>query len=158
MANDVRFLFDLSKRFRLLGLRRGYLTQEIAKTYADYARERFAAGTAPDGSLYPRLKSRPGKPFLGTSIERDATRPVVGIDSFKVIVKQKYGYVHMSGMTIYPRIKPLLSFIANGMRVFAKRVRIPQRPFVPTAGMPVIAEQRINKTIKDWMSGILNAK
>ena len=151
VTGDTRFLFELSRRFRMLGLRRGYLLQEVAKTYAQYATERFASGTDPYGSKYQKLKSRAGLPFVGTSIERDATRPIIGIDSFKIIVKSKWGYVHMAGTTIFPKRKPLLSFVAMGQRVWARKVIIPKRPFVPTSGMPPIAEMRIQKTIKRWM-------
>ena len=158
LQGDTRFIFELSKRFRLLGLRRGYLTREVAKTYATYASERFAAGTDPYGGKYQKLKSRTGLPFVGTSIERDATRPIVGIDSFKIIVRNKWSYVHMKGTTIFPKRKPLLTFMAMGQRVWARKVVIPQRPFIPTSGMPPIATMRIDKTIKKWMKGILDGK
>jgi phage gpG-like protein len=157
-SGDSRALLELSKRFRLLGLRRGYLTREVAKTYEQYARERFAAGTDPYGDKYDPLKYRSGLPFVGRSIERDATRAIVDIDSFKIIVKSKWAYVHAKGMIIRPKVKTFLSFVANGKQVFAKRVIIPQRRFIPDSGMPPIAEMRIKKTIKRWMKGILDGK
>ena len=156
-TGDTRALFELSKRFRLLGLRRGYMTREVAKTYEQYVKERFAAGTDPYGDKYDPLKYRSGLPFVGRSIEKDATKAIIDIDSFRVIVKSKWAYVHAKGMIIRPKVKTFLSFMANGARVFAKRVVIPQRRFIPDPGdLPPIVEARMEKTIKKWMKGILN--
>jgi phage gpG-like protein len=154
LDGNIDLLYELSRRFRLLGSRRSELVKRVAEEYASCAKARFAAGQDPYGFAYPPLKSRPGKPFVGRSIESEATNPIVSTNSFKVIVTHPYGFVHMLGMTIYPRVKPRLVFRIMGTRIFAKKVRIPKREFVPMT-MPPLWDIKITRAIKAWMKELV---
>lgn len=86
--------------------------------------------TAPDGT--------PWKPNLeGTSILMKTGQHLLASCAFTASATEaewgaawEYAHVHQDGMTIIPKNKSRLVFTVGGVKVFAKEVTIPARPFV----------------------------
>lgn len=77
---------------------------------------------------------------------------ITQIDSKNVSVgsDRKYAAIHQLGGTIRPKQKKVLVFQIGGRTIFAKRVRIPPRPYLPfdAAGkMLAWAEKRVRAVI-----------
>ena len=104
----------------------------IGRALASRIRLCFKLGIDPWGSPWAALKIRRGQPL------RDSGRLMRSItakpDSTGVTVgtNVKYARTHQQGATIKPRSKPMLAFPGPGGRmIFAKKVTIPARPFLP---------------------------
>jgi len=68
----------------------------------------------------------------------------------------KYARIHQKGGTIRPVTAPALAFEgADGRMVFAKKVKIPRRQWLPSkrTGLPADEKRIIKATVKDFLKG-----
>lgn len=91
----------------------------------------FKLGIDPWGRPWQALKMRKGKPLRKSGkLGRITSR--VDADGVTVGTNAKYAPVHQFGATITPKNKPRLAFKGPGGKlIFAKKVVIPARPFMP---------------------------
>lgn len=116
--------------------------QTIGSTVANKVRLCFKLGIDPWSSPWAALKFRKGQPLVDSGLLR---KIVVKADDSGVSVgtNRKYARTHQFGATIVPRPENksgLLVFKgANGQPIFARKVTVPQRAFLPIRkpGAPV---------------------
>jgi phage virion morphogenesis protein len=96
----------------------------------------FRTGTDPYGRAWAPLRSRSGqilvdRGHLMNSIDFDVEGSDVIVGTNKL-----YAGTHQFGAVIRPRQAKALHFFVNGRPVFARKVTIPARPFLPWEGLP----------------------
>lgn len=104
----------------------------IGRTLVNRIRLGFKTGIDPWGSPWAKLKFRQGQPLRDTGrlnrsivAKADATGVTVGTNV-------EHARVHQYGATIVPKTKSRLVFPGPGGKlIFAKKVTIPARPFLP---------------------------
>lgn len=91
----------------------------------------FRAGRSPYGQAWAPLKLRAGQPLRDTgALQRSITMSATGNEV--VIGTNRVGArVHQFGATIVPVRAKVLAFPGPGGMIFAKRVVVPARPFMP---------------------------
>jgi phage virion morphogenesis protein len=104
----------------------------IGRVLVNRIRLCFKLGIDPWGNPWQALKFRKGQPLRDTG---RLNRSIVSkVDAIGVTVGTNliYAPVHQFGATIVPKNKPRLVFPGpNGNLIFAKKVTIPARPFMP---------------------------
>ncbi len=114
---------------------------EAAKKVLD---DEFRGGHDPYGKAWRPLKSRIGRPLLDTAAHlRNTLAPKITANGFVITTAFVGAAVHQYGATILPKTAKRLAFRAGGARprghgrgrtgrwVFAKKVVIPQRQYIP---------------------------
>ena len=92
----------------------------------------FKLGIDPWGSPWLALKFRKGQPLRDTGRMNRSIVSKVDATGVTVGTNLIYAPVHQFGATIVPKNKPRLVFPGpNGKLIFAKKVVIPARPFMP---------------------------
>lgn len=118
----------------------------------------FKLGIDPWGNPWQALKFRKGQPLRNTGrLNRSITSRV---DSQGVTVGTNVAYAppHQFGATIVPKNKPRLVFPGpNGKLIFAKKVVLPARPFMPlrrgaaTVALPPDWALLVIRSIKSYL-------
>jgi len=128
----------------------------LGGSIAEEIRANFREGADPYGNKWRPLKTRAGQPLLDTgrlrnSINYNVTRPnevVIGTNVF-------YAPVHQFGAEIHPVYAKMLRFVPRGSKkpIFAKKVTIPPRPFLPLSGMPPAWESVVMGQLARYVEG-----
>lgn len=102
----------------------------------------FRLGIDPWGTPWLPLKLRKGQPLRDTGRLRNSITAQADDAGVTVGTNVRYAPTHQFGATIVPKNKPRLAFKGpNGTVIFAKRVVVPARPFMPLrkfGGPPVL--------------------
>lgn len=114
-------------------------TQDMQPVYATIGRVLvnrirlcFKLGIDPWGNPWQALKFRKGQPLRDTGRLNRSIVSKVDASGVTVGTNLIYAPVHQFGATIVPKNKPRLVFPGpNGSLIFAKKVTIPARPFMP---------------------------
>lgn len=130
----------------------------IGRVLVNRIRLCFKLGVDPWGSPWLALKFRKGQPLRDTGrLQRSITSSA---DSTGVTVGTNlvYAPTHQFGATIVPKNKPWLVFKGpNGRLVFAKKVVVPARPFMPirkgssTVALPPDWSVQVVRAIKSYL-------
>ncbi len=138
MADKIIFRIDDSKATAKLKLLQSAIDNPkpvyatVGRVLVNRIRLCFKLGVTPWGNPWAPLKIRKGQPLRDTGrLNRSITSRV---DSTGVTVGTNVAYapVHQYGATIVPKTKPSLVFPGPGGKpIFAKKVVIPARPFMP---------------------------
>jgi phage virion morphogenesis protein len=92
----------------------------------------FKLGIDPWGNPWQALKFRKGQPLRDTGRLNRSIVSKVDATGVTVGTNLIYAPVHQFGATIVPKNKPRLVFPGpNGKLIFAKKVTIPERPYMP---------------------------
>jgi phage virion morphogenesis protein len=137
MARITAVLDDSRARARIASLDASAgnarpLYAAIGRVLVNRIRLAFRIGIDPFGSPWAALKMRKGQPLRDTGrLERSITSRPDG-SGVTVGTNLKYARVHQYGATITPTKARRLVFPGPGGRmIFAKKVTIPARPFLP---------------------------
>jgi len=110
----------------------------IGRVLVNRIRLGFAQGRSPKGAPWAPLKSRLGQPLLDKGRLRRSISSRAGNGFVEVGTNLRVGNgsaslgaVHQFGATVTPKKAKLLAFRIQGRLVFAKKVEIPARPFMP---------------------------
>jgi phage virion morphogenesis protein len=143
---DNRQALDALAALRKRGENLRPLMTGIGASLADEIRGSFKSGADPYGNKWKPLKTRAGQPLLDTgrlrnSINYNVTKKdevVIGTNVF-------YAPVHQFGATIVPVFAKMLRFVPRGAKrpIFAKKVVVPARPFLPLSGLPPSWEEAV---------------
>lgn len=113
----------------------------------------FKLGIDPWGRPWQALKMRKGQPLRDTGRLNRSITSRVDADGVTVGTNVKYAPVHQFGATITPKNKPRLVFKGpTGHIIFAKKVTIPARPF-----MPLRRGSEVVELPPDWSARISSA-
>lgn len=114
----------------------------------------FKTATSPSGIKWLPLAVRDGQPLRDTSrLQRSHTYNVIG-NAVEIGTNTQYAPLHQFGGWVEPRTaKALRFYAANGAPIFAKRVFVPARPFLPIlpngqAVLPTSWEQATLKALQ----------
>jgi len=121
--------------------------------------EGFEASKDPYGVRWKGLKTRTGQPLLDTGRLRNSinVRPIDG--GFKLATDVKYAPLHQHGGVVVPRRARALRFMVGGKPVFAARVKVPARPFLPdNRGLPRAWAKAFHAIATDFIRAELGAK
>jgi phage gpG-like protein len=124
------------------------LPDVVGNVLAGGVRKQFIKGEDPDtGEKWKPIKNREGQPLRDSGRLMRTIHPEKSGEGFKSTVyigtNLIYGATHQYGDPHrVPKTAPRLVFTVMGVTVFAKKVSIPQRKFLPTtdAGTKVIAK------------------
>lgn len=109
------------------------LGQVIGKSIVAGVRRVFDDSVDPEtGAQWAPLKARVGKPLVDTGKLRRSIVYLVHRRGVRIGTNFAWAKVHQYGRrNIVPKRAKMLAFMAFGQLVFAKRVDIPQRRFLP---------------------------
>jgi Phage virion morphogenesis family len=97
--------------------------------------DRFATGTAPDGSRWPesgRVKAGGGQTLLNLAHLRDSVHYTPTGGDLEISSNNISADVHDKGKTILPKKGEFLVFMgSDGKLVFTRAVHMPKRTFMP---------------------------
>jgi phage gpG-like protein len=112
----------------------------------------FEKSRDPYGNRWKPLKMRAGQPLLDTGRLRNSLNVrVLSTTSLEVATDVKYARLHQFGGTVEAK-KKALSWQANGKRFFARRVRVPARPYLPDSrGVPRSWAKAFNLVAGDFV-------
>jgi phage virion morphogenesis protein len=96
----------------------------------------FRTGTDPYGMPWAPLRSRSGQILVDRGHLMNSIDYAVEGNDVIVGTNKLYGGTHQFGAEIRPRSAKVLHFFVNGRPVFARKVTIPARPFLPWEGLP----------------------
>jgi len=96
----------------------------------------FRSGTDPYGRPWAPLRSRSGQPLVDRGHLMNSIDFAVEDNSVIVGTNKLYAGTHQFGAEIRPRSAKALHFFVNGRPVFARKVSIAARPFLPWEGLP----------------------
>lgn len=93
----------------------------------------FKSGASPGGQSWAPLKIRKGQPLRDTGRLRSSITSSADGDGVTVGTNVDYAAVHQFGAVIHPKKAGGRLVFANGAggMIFAKKVTIPARPFMP---------------------------
>jgi len=132
------------------------LMESVGTSLVATTTRRLERGVAPDGTRWPKKWS--GTPsFLSKdgTLKSSIGHRVEG-DTLHIGSPVKYARIHQEGGTIRPRTARFLVFKgADGRTVFAKKVKIPCRQWLPSerTGLPADEKRIIKATVKDFLQG-----
>lgn len=116
----------------------------------------FRTSRDPWGGAWKPLKFRSGQPLRDTGRLRNSISYRASSAEVEVGTNVRYAAVHQFGAVIKPVNKKMLVFNAGGRTIFAKKVTVPARPFMPI-GQPFPASWE--EGVKDALRrAILNAE
>ena len=108
----------------------------------------FRTGKDPWGDAWKPLKFRSGQPLRDTGRLRNSISYQATADEVTVGTNVKYAAVHQFGAVIKPKTAKALVFKAGGQTIFARKVTVPARPFMPIGKpLPESWEQGVKDTI-----------
>lgn len=139
---------DVLQALSALGRQGADLTEAMSAigfALAENVRLGFAMGRDPYGRPWAPLKSRGGQPLRNTGGMMNGISHRAARDEVEVGSSFKWAATHQFGATIRPVRARWLRFYVGGAAVFAKKVEIPARPFLPLAGLPA-----------DWREDVLS--
>lgn len=132
--------------------------------------DQFRGGHDPYGKAWKPLTSRVGKPLLDTWVHlRNTLAPKLRTDGFAITTAFPGAPVHQYGATIRPKAGKALAFRAGGVRprghgrgrtggqVFARKVVIPKRQFMPEGTPGPAWSQAIDEAAETAIRDIMRA-
>lgn len=123
----------------------------IGRVISNRIRLGFKAGRSPWGVPWAPLTSRVGQPLRNTGLLQRSITSKPSKDSVEVGTNRTGAPTQHFGATILPKKGKYLVFQIGGRKVFAKKVTIPARPFMPiTPGGQVDLPEA-------WSKGVLQA-
>lgn len=149
--NQIMQFMEGSKQ-QLLGIIGSVLVTEI--------NESFVTAQDPWGNIWRPLKVRDGNPLRDTGRLKNSINYQLYQDYVEIGTNLIYAPLHQFGGTITPKKAKFLRFFAGGKPVFASKVYVPARPYLPInqAGqvfMPDAWEQSILRGIKTFIEGAI---
>ena len=94
----------------------------------------FKTGTDPWGNAWAPLKLRKGQPLRDTGRLNRSIRSKPDADGVTIGTNLIYARVHQYGATIVPVKAKRLAFQGPAGPIFAKKVVVPARPYLPLKG------------------------
>lgn len=110
----------------------------------------FRNGVSPFGEPWKPVKYRSGQPLRDTGRLQRSIGYRTESEAVNIGTNVIYGPIHQYGGTIVPKRYPFLVFQTPQGTVFAKKVRIPARPFLPVRG------DRLDLP-PEWANSVLSA-
>lgn len=108
----------------------------------------FRTSRDPWGEAWKPPKFRFGQPLRDTGRLRNSISYQAADEEVTVGTNLKYAAVHQFGAVITPKNKKRLVFEVRGIKIFARKVTIPARPFMPIGKpLPESWEQGVKDTI-----------
>jgi phage gpG-like protein len=104
----------------------------LAQTALGLVQSCFLKKQSPRGSPWAPLTSRSGQTLRKTGALFSSLHAVQRANGFSIDTSNRVAHVHNSGATIFPVRAKALAFRLFGRKVFAKKVVIPKRQFIPT--------------------------
>lgn len=129
----------------------------IGAAWADFSRLSFTESATPTGKAWAPLTSRQGQPLLDTGRLRNSITHLVQGNTLEIGTNWPWAHVHQFGAEIVPVRAKLLRFTVGGARgrdrvVFAKKVVIPARPFLPVSDIPASWREVAVQIISSFVS------
>lgn len=154
------------------------LSNEFAIEYENFATDNFDQSKSPYGESWEPIQWRVSangnsqKPLQDSGIMENAIHPIdVNCDGFKMVVEHPGANVHQYGATIVPVRARCLIFPGkvtytrqkgggatrekSGM-IYAKKVRIPARPYLPMSGLPDKLNRAFEDTAENFIQEIID--
>ena len=125
--------------------------KRVGATLVSLVKQGFAAGRSPDGGAWKPVK-RGGRPLRKTGKLANSTHAVITGGAVAVHVDAPYAMVHQRGAVIQAKAGKSLAFKVGNRLVFAKKVVIPARPFLPVGGLPAAWEAEVAKAVQRSIS------
>ncbi len=167
MANSNSVVIDDTKLqafFRKVNAPANFMPpilNSVGDTVVDLIKLGLRDSRTPYGQPFAPLKYRAGQPLLNTGVhiknnissrvESDSV--VVGVGGDRRIIR-----THLFGATIVPKNKKMLSWtLPGGARVFAKKVVIPRRVFLPIFGLPAAYQTEIKASVRATLESIIDS-
>lgn len=119
----------------------------VGQTLVSLVKQGFMAGRSPEGKPWKPV-ARGGMPLRKTGRLANSTHAVATARGVAVHVDAPYAMVHQRGAVIRPTSAKNLAFKVGNRLVFAKKVVIPARPFLPVGGMPATWDAEVTKTVQ----------
>jgi phage gpG-like protein len=113
--------------------------RDIGHEFVEEIRLGFRTSTSPNGVRWAPLRYRAGQPLLDTGTHlRNPMAYRANRSSVEIGSNFEYAGVHQHGATIKPKRGKFLKFTPPGFShpIFAKKVTIPARPFLPVGELP----------------------
>lgn len=125
--------------------------QVIGRKISSKVKLGFRAGKAPAGQRWKPLRFRQGQPLRDTGRLQASITAQVGDNYVDIGTNVKYGPIHQFGGTIVPKKAKRLVFKGPHGLVFAKKVTVPARPFLPLNAAGDVSLPA------DWSADVLSA-
>lgn len=148
----VRLSGDFERLERLLeragriasGDFRKRLLRSMAREVNRQIERGFQEGRDPYGKPWAPLKFRAGKPLVDSGGLQRAAQSARATDTgVMVSIDLVQAKTHQYGTTIRAKPAKALRFRAGGRFIFAKKVTIPPRPFLPDGDLPPVWRDRL---------------
>lgn len=154
---DDRDVVEALNRLIAIGETPAPALDAVGRVLKTRIQQGFVTSTAPDGTPWAPLKSRVGQPLRnrghlmnsidyrvdGNSVEVGTNLSYAPTHHFGAVIEPKPGKFwqsqrpnYRSGSTTTVTQPAKLAFMVNGKLVFAKKVTIPERPFMPEGSLP----------------------
>lgn len=138
VRGDFGKLKKLRANFAAVGSRQSIAT--LNRAFAQEGRflveQCFIQGKTPHGISWKPLKGRKGRPLRDSGRLFSSIHGSGGTRGFVVSTNVKYAHVQNNGAVIVPKTARALAFRVGGKLVFAKRVVVPARQFMPRGRLP----------------------
>lgn len=131
---DTPKLGRLARKFEEMSKRRfkAKLNRRMAETALELTRDGFERSITPYGVRWKNPRHRAGQPLLLTRRLESSIRPISSAERFELYTNVVYAATHQYGATIRPKeVGGALRFQIGGRWVYASKVVIPQRQFMP---------------------------
>lgn len=135
------------------------LMEDIGGNVEAKVRLLFRESVDPFGRPWKPLKFRRGQPLRDTSNLMNSITHNARKSEVEVGTAEKYAHVHQSGAEIRPVRAKRLVFTPRGFRhpIFAKKVTVPARPFLPQGMLPVPWRQGVLLVIQRYIGATKGA-
>jgi len=132
------------------------LMESVGTSLVYTTTRRFERGVAPDGRPWPAKWDRTPSYLSASGTLKSSIGFRVAGNVLHIGSPIKYARIHQKGGTIRPRRARFLVFKgADGRMVFAKKVKMPRRQWLPDegTGLPADEERIIKAAVKDFIEG-----
>lgn len=125
------------------------LRRTVGATLVSLVKQGFMSGSSPSGAKWAPV-ARGGQPLRKTGALANSTHADATATGVRVTVGAglRYALVHQRGAIIRPKSAKALAFRVGKQLVFAKKVVIPARPFLPEGALPPKWNVEVEKTVQ----------
>jgi len=126
---------------------------DVGENVEQKVRLLFTDGEDPQGRPWKALKFRQGEPLRDTGQLMNSITHRASESEVEVGTNLKYAHVHQFGAEIKPVKAKMLVFTPRGFShpIFAKKVTIPARPFLPQGDLPATWRQGILLVLQRYL-------